>query len=111
MYHRHAVLDGNRLPSAGLHVDVAPRQAGEDHRLFAMDQMASVELGVDGDGQSQTAHRRLGHGPVRYGPDEIAAMPDKHLGATIHHRLYGVYDIVAVSTRRLEAERFLELIQ
>ena len=111
MHHRHAVFDSDRLASARLHVDVAPRQSREDQRLFAMNQMAAVELGADGDGQPQAAHRGLGHGPVRYGSNEIAAMSDKHLSAPIHHRPYGVDDIVTMCARRLEAKRFLELIQ
>src|SRR5271169_6834341 len=111
MHHRHAVFDRDRLPSTSLHVDIAPRQAREDQRLFAMNQMTAVELGVDADGEPQAAHRRLGHGPVRYRPDKIAAVPDEHLGAAIHHRLYGVDDIVPMSARRLEAEHFLELVQ
>src|SRR5580700_3473804 len=111
MYHRHAVFDGDRLAAARLHVDVAARQSREDQRLFAMNQMAAVELGTDGDGQPQAAHRGLGRGPVRYCSDEIAAMSDEHLSAPIHHRLYGVDDIVTMCARRLEAERFLERIQ
>src|SRR5271169_1858029 len=111
MHHRHAVFDGDRLPSGGLHVDIASRQAGEDQRLFAMNQMTAVELGVDANGEPQPAHCRLGHGPVRHGSDEIAAMSDEHLGAPIHHRLYGVDDIVTMRARRLEAKCFLELIQ
>src|SRR5580692_1805845 len=111
MYHRHAVFDGDRLAAARLHVDVAPRQSREDQRLFAMNQMAAVELGADGDGQPQAAHRGLGHGPVRYGSDKIAAEADENLGAPVDHCLYCVDDIVAMSTRWLEAEHFLELIQ
>src|ERR1700741_1818510 len=110
MHHRHAVFDSDRLPSAGLHVDIASRQAREDQRLFAMDKMTAVELGADRDGQPQAAHCGLGHGPVRYRSDEIAAMSDKHLGAPIHHRLYGVDDIVTMCVRRVEAKRFLQLI-
>src|SRR5216683_1322806 len=109
MDHRHAVFDGDRLSSTSLHVDVAPRQTGEDQRLLAMNQMAAVELGADGHGQPQAAHRRLGHGPVRYGSDEIAAEPDKYPGAPVHHCLYRVDDVVPMDTRRLEAEHFLEL--
>ena len=30
MHHRHAVFDSHRLPSAGLHIDIAARQARED---------------------------------------------------------------------------------
>src|SRR5260370_32726541 len=111
MHHRHAVFDGDRLPSASLHVDVAARQSGEDQRLLAMNQMAAVELGADGDGQPQAAHRGLGHGPVRYRSDEIAAEPDEQFGAPVDHRLYGVDDIVPASTRRGEAEYLLELVQ
>ena len=111
MHHRHAVFDGDRLPSARLHVDIAARQSGEDQRLFAMNQMAAVELGADGDGQPQPAHRRLGHGPVRHGSDEITTVPDENLGAPIDHCLNRVYDIVAMSARRLEAEHLLDLIQ
>src|SRR5271165_2569321 len=111
MHHRHAVFDGDRLPSASLHVDIAPRQARKDQRFFAMNQMASVKLGVDADGEPQPAHRRLSYCPVRNGSDEVAAVSDKHLGAPIHHRLYGIDDIVTLSVRRLEAERLLELIQ
>src|SRR5260370_4851667 len=102
MHHRHAVFDGDRLPSASLHVDVAARQSGEDERLLDMNEMAAVELGADGDGQPQAEHRGLGHGPVRYRSDEIAAEPDECLGAAVHHRLYGIDDIVPTSTRRLE---------
>ena len=76
-----------------------------------MNQMAAVELGADRDGQPQAAHRRLGHGPVRHRSDEIAAEPDEHLGAPLHHRLYGVDDMVTMSARRLEAEHFLDLVQ
>src|SRR5919106_257434 len=111
MHHRHAVLDSDRLPSARLHVDIAPCQTGQDQRLFAMNQLAAVELGVDGNGQAQAAHRRLAHGPVRYGPDEVAAEPDEHLGAAVHNCLYGVDDTVPASARRLEAEHFLELVE
>src|SRR6266404_7198283 len=111
MHHRHAVFDGDRLPSARLHVDVAARQTGEDQRLFAMNQMAAVELGADADSHPQAAHRRLGHGPVRHGSDEIATEPDKCLGAAVNHRLNSVDDIVPMSTRRLEAEHSLELVE
>src|ERR1700745_2935359 len=111
MYHRHAVFDGDRLAAACLPGEAAARQRREDQRLFAMNQMAAVELGADGDGQPQAAHRGLGHGPVRYCSDEIAAMSAEHLSASIHHRLYGVDDIVTMCARRLEAERFLERIQ
>src|SRR6266403_3720190 len=76
-----------------------------------MHQMAAVELGADGDGQPQAAHRRLGHGAVRYGSDEIAAEPDERLGPPIHHCLNRVHDIVPMSTRRLEAEHSLELVE
>jgi hypothetical protein len=96
MHHRHAVFDGDRLASACLHVDVPPRQNREDQRLLAINQMAPVELGAYGDGQPRAAHRGLGHCPVRYGSDQIAAMSDEHLGAPIHHRLYGVDDIVTL---------------
>jgi len=111
MHHRHAVFDGDRLPAACLHVNVAARQTRKDQRLFAMNQMAAVELGADGDGQPQPAHRRLGRGPVGYGSDEIATEPDKHLGAAVHHCLYRVDDVVSASPRWLEAEYFLELIE
>src|ERR1700746_1708848 len=100
MHHRHAVFDGDRLAATRLYVDVAPRQSRDDQRLFAMNQMAAVELGADGDGQPQAAHRGLGHGPVRHGSDEIATVPDKYLGTPIHYRLNRVYNIVPVSARR-----------
>jgi hypothetical protein len=42
---------------------------------------------------------------------KFAAEPDKHLGAAVHHCLYGVDDVVPASPRRLEAEHFLELVE
>src|SRR5439155_11956292 len=59
----------------------------------------------------RAAPRRRGHGPIRYSSDEIAAEADKHLGAPLHHCLYGVDDVVPASPRRLETEHFLELVE
>src|SRR5580658_3405779 len=110
MDHRHAVFDRDRLASARLYVDIAARQTGKDQRLFAMNQMAAVELVAGGDGKPQAAHRPLGHGPVRDGSDEIAAEPEECLGAAVYHRPYGVDDIVPASPGRLEAEHMSELV-
>src|SRR5215472_2790116 len=111
MNHRHAVLDGDRLPFASLHVDVAARQAWEDQCLLAMNQVAPVQLGADGNGQLQATHRRLRDVPVRHGSDKVSAEPDEYLGASVDHRFYSVHDIVPMSARRLEAEDFLELLK
>src|SRR5215471_2755129 len=76
-----------------------------------MNQMAAIELRTDRDGQPQLPHRSFGRRPVRNRPDEIAAEPDEHFGASIHHRLYGVDDMVPASPGRLEAEYLLELVE
>src|SRR6516165_5059435 len=111
MHHRHAVLDGDRLATARLHVDVAPRQRGKDQCLLAMNQMAAIELCADRDGEPQLPHRRFGRRPVWNRSNEIAAEPDEHFGASIHHRLYGVDDMVPARPGRLEAEYFLVLVE
>src|SRR6516225_10291369 len=111
MNHRHAVLDGDRLPFASLHVDVAARQAWEDQCLLAMNQVAAVQLGAAGNGKLQATHRRLRDVPVRHGSDKVSAEPDEYLGASVDHRFYSVHDIVPMSARRLEAEDFLELLK
>src|SRR5215472_8825111 len=111
MHHRHTVLDRDRLSTARLHVDVAARQRGKDQRLSAMNQMAAIELRADRDGQPQLPHRRFSRRPVWNRSDEIAAKPNEHLGAAIHHCPYGVDDMVPASPRWLKAEYFLELVQ
>src|SRR5215831_17527677 len=92
-------------------MSISLRQSGKDQRRLAMNQMAAIELCADRDGQPQLPHRRSSRRPVWNRSDEIAAKPDEHLGAAIHHRLYGVDDMVPASPRRLEAEDFLELVQ
>jgi hypothetical protein len=77
MYHRHPVLDGDRLPSASLDVDVAARQAGQDQGLFAINQMATIQPGADLDSQSHPAHAG----------STTSLSADEDLGASINHRL------------------------
>jgi hypothetical protein len=99
------------LAAAGLHVDVASRQARQDQRLLAVDEMAAIELGADGNGQAQAPHRRLRGRPIRHGPDKIAAKSEEHFGAPVYHRLHGIDDIVPMRPGRLEPKHFLQLIQ
>jgi hypothetical protein len=111
MDHRHAVLNSDRLSSAYLHVNIAPRQAGQNQSLFAMTQMATNELGADSDRQSQSAHGGLSNVPVRHRCDEIAAKADENLGAPIHHCLYRVDDVMSMRAWWLESEHRPKLVE
>ncbi|MNY49442.1 hypothetical protein D3C86_1848650 [compost metagenome] len=51
MHHAERVLHGHRLRAFGLPVDVGTAQARQDQRVFAVSQMAAVELGADLHGQ------------------------------------------------------------
>ena len=91
---------------ARLHVDVASRQARQDQRLLAVDDMAAIELGVDSHRQLQPPHRRPGDLRVGCRRDEIPAQPDEHLGRSVDHRLDRVHHGMAMMLRRANQNTF-----
>src|SRR6202007_989824 len=82
-----------------------------NQRLFAMNQMATIELGADRDGQSQPAHGRLDHIPVRHIRDKIAAEANETLGAPIYHCPDSFDNVVSLGARWLESEHSLQSIE
>ncbi|MNT03460.1 hypothetical protein D3C72_1379980 [compost metagenome] len=111
MHHRHGVLDGDRLPLAVLHVQLGAPQAGEQVGLLAHQQMSAVELGADVHAQVQLAHGREALGRVGQRHGEVAAQADQRFRRAGDHRLHGLYRIMPMFCRRLEAQYLLDLAE
>ena len=70
-----------------------------------MDEVTTVELGGDRDGQAQPPHRGLGNGPVRHRGDKVAAKGDEHLGAPGEQDVQGVGLVAFVDDHRVLGKR------
>ena len=77
----------SRPEAARLLVLVGARQAGQDQRLLAVDEVAAVELGADLDGQLAVPQAPRTCRRVGRREREVAAEADEHLHLAAMHRL------------------------
>ena len=107
----HGIFYTDKLLAALLNIDIGAPQAGQDERLFAMDEMAAVEFGRNMDGQAALFQRLGGVFRVGSGREEVAAHGEKDFGLALVHRLDGVYRGVAVAAGRFKPKGSLQLVQ
>lgn len=72
MYHRHRILDGDRLSAAGLQVKLGAAQTRQNKGLFRRQQVRAVELGADVNAELKVAHRRESAFVIRHRHGEVA---------------------------------------
>ena len=81
MYHRHRILDGDRLSAAGLQVKLGAAQTRQNKGLFRRQQVRAVELGADVNAELKVAHRRESAFVIRHRHGEVAPEADQALAS------------------------------
>jgi hypothetical protein len=102
VHHCHPVLDRGSLQATALMVFLGAREAGQDQRLLAVDEVPAIELRAHLHGQLAALQGLEGMDGVRCGEREVAAEGDEHLDVAAVHRLDGAHDVETVLARRVD---------
>ena len=111
VHHRHRVLDADSLRATGLQVRIGPRQAGQDQRLLAVHDVATVQLGRDVHGQIAVLQRLEHVRRIRRGQRQVTAQADEHLHPALVHRLDRPGHVEPVLARRIDMAHLGEPVE
>ncbi|VGP84361.1 hypothetical protein SB00610_04090 [Klebsiella quasipneumoniae subsp. similipneumoniae] len=111
MYHRHRILDGDRLSAAGLQVKLGAAQTRQNKGLFRRQQVRAVELGADVNAELKVAHRRESAFVIRHRHGEVAPEADQGFGVASDHGLQRLHRIVTMMPRRRDPHHPLQAVE